>query len=115
MSTAHACLYSSADYPEAEAPRHRAPEAATHAAERPNRPQDGPQDERSFGRLRETKTLPDGVAIPKPGLGTWMIDDNRGAVAPGYRNIDTAQAYGIERGVGIVIRDCGVPREELCV
>lgn len=65
--------------------------------------------------LQETQTLPDGLVIPKPGLGTWMICDDKAAVAPGYRHIDTSQAYGIERGVGIFIRDCGVPREELCV
>jgi diketogulonate reductase-like aldo/keto reductase len=44
-----------------------------------------------------------------------MICDDKTAVAPGYRHIDTAQAYGVERGVGIFIRDCGVPREGLSV
>ena len=29
--------------------------------------------------------------------------------------IDTAQAYGNERGVGEGVRTCGVPREELFV
>lgn len=33
----------------------------------------------------------------------------------GYRLIDTAQAYGNERGVGEGVRNCGVPREELFV
>lgn len=33
----------------------------------------------------------------------------------GYRLIDTAQAYGNERGVGEGVRTCGVPREELFV
>ncbi|MDP5226356.1 MULTISPECIES: aldo/keto reductase [Arthrobacter] len=53
--------------------------------------------------LNETRTLSNGVEIPKPGLGTWFIDDDkaadavRAAVALGYRNIDTAQAYGNER------------------
>jgi len=48
--------------------------------------------------LQETYTLPNGVEIPKLGLGTWMIDDNHvaeavsAAVKIGYRHIDTAQA-----------------------
>lgn len=54
--------------------------------------------------LKETYTLNNGVAIPKLGLGTWFIDDDkaadavRQAVRIGYRHIDTAQAYGNERG-----------------
>ena len=37
------------------------------------------------------------------------------AVKLGYRHIDTAQAYGNERGVGEGVRNCGVKREELFV
>lgn len=33
----------------------------------------------------------------------------------GYRHIDTAQAYGNERGVGEGVRTCGLKREELFV
>ena len=66
-------------------------------------------------------TLSNGVKIPQLGLGTWFIDDDKvadavkAAVKLGYRHIDTAQAYGNERGVGEGIRTCGVPREELFV
>lgn len=48
--------------------------------------------------LQETYTLSNGVAIPKLGLGTWFIDDDkaaeavRNAVQLGYRLVDTAQA-----------------------
>ena len=49
--------------------------------------------------LNETYTLENGLSIPKLG----------------YRLIDTAQAYGNERGVGEGVRTCGVPREELFV
>ena len=69
----------------------------------------------------ETYTLSNGVEIPKLGLGTWFIDDDtaaqavRDAVAAGYRNIDTAQAYGNERGVGEGVRTADVSREELFV
>lgn len=71
--------------------------------------------------LNETFALADGTTIPKLGLGTWFIDDDkaaeavRDAVALGYRLIDTAQAYGNERGVGEGVRTCGVAREEMFV
>lgn len=65
--------------------------------------------------------LSNGVKIPTLGLGTWFIDDSKAdsavisAVEIGYRHIDTAQAYGNEKGVGIGIRNCGISREELFV
>lgn len=71
--------------------------------------------------LRETYTLANGVEIPKVGLGTWEIADDkaaqavRDAINVGYRHIDTAQGYGNERGVGEGIRTCGLPREEIFV
>lgn len=71
--------------------------------------------------LNECFTLYNGVKIPKLGLGTWFIDDDkaaeavREAVKLGYRHFDTAQAYGNERGVGEGIRSASVPREELFV
>lgn len=67
--------------------------------------------------LQECYTLPNGVTIPKLGLGTWFIEDDkaaqavRNAVASGYRLIDTAQAYGNERGVGEGVRTCGLPHQ----
>lgn len=71
--------------------------------------------------LNETYTLSNGVKIPKLGLGTWFIDDDKvadavkDAVDLGYRLIDTAQAYGNERGVGEGVRNCGLKREEIFV
>lgn len=71
--------------------------------------------------LNETYTLSNGVKIPKLGLETWMIEDDkvaqavRDAVSIGYRHIDTAQGYGNERGVGESVRTCGIPREEIFV
>ncbi len=71
--------------------------------------------------LNETYPLANGVTIPKLGLGTWFIDDDRAAAAVtaaleiGYRNIDTAQAYGNERGVGEGVRAGVVPRDEIFV
>jgi len=71
--------------------------------------------------FNETFILNNGVKIPKLALGTWFIDDDKAAEAVrqainiGYRHIDTAQAYGNERGVGEGVRTCGVPREELFI
>ena len=71
--------------------------------------------------LNETFTVNNGVKIPKLRLGTWFIEGDkaadavREAVKSGYRLIDTAQAYGNERGVGEGVRTCGVPREEIFV
>lgn len=44
-----------------------------------------------------------------------MAEAVREAVKIGYRMMDTAQAYGNERGVGEGIRTCGIPREDLFV
>lgn len=69
----------------------------------------------------EFLTLSNGNKIPTLGLGTWFIDDDKAdktvisAAQIGYRHIDTAQAYGNERGIGIGIKNCGVTREELFI
>lgn len=69
----------------------------------------------------EFQTLSNGIKIPVLGLGTWFIDDDKAdkavisAVKIGYRHIDTAQAYGNERGVGARIKDCGISREDIFV
>ena len=62
-----------------------------------------------------------GVEVPQLALGTWLIDDADvadavcAAIKMGYRHIDTAQAYGNERGVGEGIRKFGIAREEIFV
>ena len=67
------------------------------------------------------QTLSNGIKIPVLGLGTWFIDDDKvdnaviSAVKIGYRHIDTAQAYGNEKGVGAGIKNCGISREDLFV
>lgn len=71
--------------------------------------------------LNDTYTLANGIKIPKLGLGTWFIQDDkaaeavRTAAAIGYRHIDTAQAYGNEAGVGEGVRTCGLPRKQVFV
>jgi diketogulonate reductase-like aldo/keto reductase len=69
----------------------------------------------------KTVTLANGVIVPQLALGTWFIDDDKAAEAVrtaieiGYRHIDTAQAYGNERGVGEGVRTAGISREEIFV
>ncbi|MBL3531718.1 aldo/keto reductase [Companilactobacillus zhachilii] len=69
----------------------------------------------------ETITLNNGVKIPKLALGVWEISDDKvadavkSAVDIGYRHIDTAQAYGNERGVGEGVRNASVSRDKIFV
>lgn len=70
----------------------------------------------------QTMTLSNGIVVPQLALGTWMIqpDDKaaeavRTALELGYRHIDTAQAYGNERGVGAGVRASGIAREQIFV
>lgn len=64
-------------------------------------------------------TLHNGVSIPQLGLGTWPMDDDQASQAVqtaldvGYRLIDTAEAYGNEKGVGEAIRRSKVAREDI--
>lgn len=71
--------------------------------------------------LKETYELHNGVTIPKLGYGTWMIENDDvkekvlNALEIGYRHIDTAQAYGNERGIGEAIKESGMNRDELFI
>ena len=64
-------------------------------------------------------TLVNGVEIPAIGYGVFQTppDETTAAVeaalATGYRHIDTAAAYGNERGVGEAIRRSGLDRGEV--
>lgn len=67
----------------------------------------------------EYTELKDGTQMPMLGYGVFQIDDDTTercvgeALEAGYRLIDTAQAYGNERGVGAAIAKSGVPREDI--
>lgn len=67
----------------------------------------------------QTIQLSNGITMPQLALGTWLIHDAdaaaavRSAIQCGYRHIDTAQAYGNERGVGEGIRTCGIDRKDI--
>ena len=71
--------------------------------------------------LEDTFQLKNGVEIPCVGLGTWQSNDEiarlsvLSALSHGYKLIDTAAAYGNERGVGAGIRESGLKREEIFV
>jgi diketogulonate reductase-like aldo/keto reductase len=71
--------------------------------------------------LQEKYTLSNGVEIPKIGLGTWLISNEdavqavKDAVEIGYRHIDTAQAYGNEKGIGEGLKSCGIKRADLFI
>ena len=66
-------------------------------------------------------TLNNGVEMPILGFGVYQIpaEDTKQAVsaalAAGYRNIDTAAAYGNEESVGRAIAASGIAREDLFV
>ncbi|MEU3016937.1 aldo/keto reductase [Nocardiopsis sp. NPDC007018] len=66
-------------------------------------------------------TLNNGLRMPQLGFGVWQVPDDAvieavsHALAAGYRSIDTAAAYGNERGVGEALRRSGLPREDVFV
>lgn len=65
------------------------------------------------------KKLSNGIEMPMLGYGVFQIDDATtercvgDALSAGYRLIDTAQAYGNERGVGAAIAKSDVAREDV--
>lgn len=72
--------------------------------------------------LTDCYQLYNGVQIPCVGFGTWQTPNGetavsavKEAIALGYRHIDTAAGYENEESVGIAVKECGVPREELFI
>nr|WP_304523657.1 aldo/keto reductase [Actinocorallia sp. API 0066] len=65
--------------------------------------------------------LNNGVMMPRQGFGVWQVSDDEAVTAvglalkAGYRGVDTASAYGNERGVGRAVRESGLPRAEVFV
>ena len=67
-------------------------------------------------------TLNNGAEMPRFGIGTFMQPSDEvceqsclTALKAGYRHIDTAHAYGDERGVGRAVKESGIPREEIWI
>ena len=71
--------------------------------------------------MDQTKTLANGLQMPRLGLGVWRVEDSEAtksvewALESGYRMIDTAMVYKNEKGVGEGIRRSFVPREDIFV
>ncbi|WP_455482779.1 aldo/keto reductase [Haemophilus parahaemolyticus] len=69
----------------------------------------------------KTFNLNNNIQIPSLGFGVFQIPPEEteqaviNAIKAGYRHIDTAQAYVNETEVGLGIRNCGIPREELFI
>ncbi|MDO4159509.1 MAG: aldo/keto reductase [Prevotellaceae bacterium] len=66
--------------------------------------------------------LNNGLFMPRFGIGTFNVPDDSTAcdavsyaLKCGYRHIDTAHAYRIERGVGKAVKESGIPREEIWI
>nr|WP_022885286.1 aldo/keto reductase [Glaciibacter superstes] len=71
--------------------------------------------------MTPTFELNNGVTIPAVGFGVFQTPPDVTATAVvdalgvGYRHIDTASAYGNERGVGEGIRNSGVDRNDIFI
>lgn len=69
----------------------------------------------------KTVTLNNGVEMPILGFGVYQVEADQtqqaveAALAAGYRQLDTAAAYGNEEAVGAAIKASGIAREELFV
>jgi len=73
-----------------------------------------------INRITEAVALANGVEMPWLGFGVADVPDGDPvvravgwALEAGYRSVDTAGAYGNERGVGWAIRRSGLPREDI--
>lgn len=72
--------------------------------------------------IDSTKTLYNGVEMPRFGLGVYKMTDKEAAteamitaIGEGYKAIDTATIYDNEAEVGEAVRNSGVKREELFI
>jgi 2,5-diketo-D-gluconate reductase A len=71
--------------------------------------------------MTPTLTLNNGVELPAIGFGVFQTPPDETAVAvesalrAGYRHVDTAAAYGNERGVGDAIRRSDVDRDDVFI
>lgn len=72
--------------------------------------------------INSTKTLHNGVEMPRFGLGVYKMTDREAAfnamtaaIDAGYKAIDTATVYENEREVGEAVRNSKVKREDLFI
>lgn len=71
--------------------------------------------------IQSAKTLANGVAMPRLGLGVYKISDDKAvqpvkwALEAGYLSIDTASFYGNESAVGRAVDESGIDRDQLFI
>src|SRR5512135_2311823 len=72
--------------------------------------------------IKGTVTLSNGVEMPYLGLGVYLAKEGneviqacKYAIDAGYRHIDTASLYENEKGVGIAVKECTVPRKDIFI
>ncbi len=72
--------------------------------------------------MSDTRTVTvHGATIPTIGLGTWTLKDEEGskivagAIAAGYRHIDTARMYDNETAVGAGIKASRIARKDVFI
>jgi diketogulonate reductase-like aldo/keto reductase len=69
----------------------------------------------------KTIKLNNGVEMPILGFGVFQVEPKdtervvSDALEVGYRSIDTATGYMNETGVGLAVKNSGIPREELFI
>lgn len=70
--------------------------------------------------INDSAVLNNGVKMPWLGYGVYLIEDGaevqksiNKALEVGYRSIDTAAVYKNEIGVGMAIKESGIPREDI--
>ncbi|EIN04776.1 Aldo/keto reductase [Punctularia strigosozonata HHB-11173 SS5] len=69
-----------------------------------------------------SRKLNDGRTIPEIAFGTWTLGNGQdpidyvdNALDAGFSHLDTAQAYGNEKEVGIALRESGLAREDVFI
>lgn len=83
-------------------------------------------DSANYGSTGSSSTVPNielnnGVTMPALGFGVFQTPPEEtvtavtAALETGYRHIDTAAAYGNERGVGEAIKASGLARDEVFI
>ena len=72
--------------------------------------------------IKGTAKLANDIEMPYLGLGVYLAQEGKQviyackiAIEAGYRHIDTAALYENEKGVGVAVKECGVPRKEIFV
>jgi diketogulonate reductase-like aldo/keto reductase len=102
---------------------HLVPDRQRHYIERHLRVTgDDGRDPVNITDIRGSVALRNGVQMPYLGLGVFEIPEGKAirkavlqAFSAGYRHIDTAAAYGNERGVGDALRESGLSRNEVFI